>query len=966
MALETQMIDIPLTLGVDSKGTDLTTEGSEFSEIINMRSDFTGGYLPRTSYAVTTAISPALSGAAWMVSTPTETIYTNGRTIAGSTPVSTIASAAGKVYRRGFGSELGFDPAQVSCATVSSKVLVAWYASDAKIGFQWYDPALDRATYAGSLAQANATNIVVTSGPSHGYIWQGSNTALTISKITVDGGLSTSLTVSNAGVNLTIYDVVYSSVDASWYMIYTSGATTKMVRYSLSGSTMTAGTPVTLTGAASDNVAICLLNPGGSEKIGAAYMTPAFYSVVGVVYSDISGVENSVSYSAGGPIYNLGVGYGGSSDKMFATMTTYPFSLVPKMAGFSMTSSGAITSFTQVYTPFVVNSTPVALQETPEAAYLPYVATVDVQNAPTYSSAGFGRATSGALNQSYRWNSGSAVPQPYYRAIPLVTVGSKIIIPQIWEGSVDTIGTDQVSGFDYVYTQRVVGAVIIDESANIQAQYYNQGTSQTIVAGGVFGLDNQGVSPHNAFPIPTIVGSSFTQSTAGGNLVVGSRYSYRIVKRWSDAAGNKFESVSPPIYTTITSGKDTLNMVIYGINTVQAQPPNAAGSAVECIIYRTEENGSIHYKRTSLLLALTGSSTFVDGANTGSLDFSDALVYDGGELEDKELSHVNFSTAWQGRICAITADSDYKVFYSKPSVDYYGARFADGLSIDVPHASGGLLALASMDYALYMFAKNEVYSISGQPAGATGEGGSLGTPERRFNGIGCSNPKSVLLTPKGIVFQSSKGIYLILRNQELVFIGSGPFADRATSIVGSFVDEARSEFHYTLSTGVEWVYNWEDKIWTSFILPATPIYSTLQGSTPKFLSAAGVYTGSSGSETIPITMTTSWIALSGIQGFQRVRNLMLLMSNLSYPVLTISIYTDYDDTTPVQTYSINTSTQIAVADPLQIRLNLQNQKCEALKIKIYSPTAGWGISGLSMEVGVKPGHYKPRTAPNTF
>lgn len=170
-----------------------------------------------------------------------------------------------------------------------------------------------------------------------------------------------------------------------------------------------------------------------------------------------------------------------------------------------------------------------------------------------------------------------------------------------------------------------------------------------------------------------------------------------------------------------------------------------------------------------------------------------------------------------------------------------------------------------------------------------------------------------------------------------------------------------------MSGNVEWVYNWQDNLWTSFTMTETPLACALQGSTPIFSGATGIWEVNSGSsEVIPLTMTSAWIATTGIQGFQRVRNIMLLLKYLAAHTLTIKIYTDYNNDTAVQTYTINTATDVATTTPYQLRLHLQNQKCEAVKIKIESATAGWEISGLSMEVGVKRDHYKARTAPNTF
>jgi hypothetical protein len=117
-------------------------------------------------------------------------------------------------------------------------------------------------------------------------------------------------------------------------------------------------------------------------------------------------------------------------------------------------------------------------------------------------------------------------------------------------------------------------------------------------------------------------------------------------------------------------------------------------------------------------------------------------------------------------------------------------------------------------------------------------------------------------------------------------------------------------------------------------------------------------------------MTTDWLSLTGIQGYQRVRNVELLLEYIAAHTLQVDLYTDYDETTAVQTSTIASSAitpAVGVGKAFQVRIHVQNQKCEAIKIKLSSAVAGWKISGITLEVGSKLNDYKPRaqTTPNT-
>lgn len=969
MALDTQMIDISLTQGVDTKMVQNTTLDTQFTEIVNMRSDYTGGFAPRSGYSVSSASSASYPVVAptWMVSNPTSTLYSATGFVRGGYIGSNILTAPAEVKRRAFGSRLDVDPQYLAVNAIGGKVLLVWsYSGTTRIEYQWYDPSTDSMEQGGYIPTSNAvTDMQVTSGSDYARVWfTDGTTSIFIYTVFNSDSSPVALTFGAFGAVVARLDAYYDSIGDKYYLLYVEGTNTKLAQVTIVGSGVTLGTPVTLIAAASANVALVTAAGSGATTYVciAAYVT-ATTTFYGGCYTRANPpvLVGSLNTAAGLPatVNNLGI-----CDAKTATIATATFNTPNATTGMPETRQALITTGSMIVsaainTPYAVYTGPIALAA--QNTYSVFAGRVDIQNAATYSSAGLGALSS----MSYRWSVASAAIQLVQRGPRIIEVSGRYIVPQLWEGRVESI-TPATSGFDTYNTQRNCGVVVIDTNKSVGAQYFAYGTAQVVAAGSLYGWDSQGLAPQCAWPIPVIQVSTLA-TAAGGSLDANSRYSYRIAKRWTDSLGNILESISPPFVISTAGANQTITFVIPGNTTPLSQAQNSGAAAVKFYIYRTEGNGTIHYLRSSHTPQLSASITITDTTADSSLDLSDSLPYDGGELEDIEVAHIQHMTLWQGRLVALTADYNNKVYYSKPQEDFRQVRFASGLEISFPAASGGLTAIAGMDYSLYAFSRNQIFTVSGQPAGATGENGSIGSPELRFSGIGCVAAKSVVITPKGIAFQSDKGIYLILRNQELTFIGGGPFADRATTIMGAYADEARSEIHYTLSTGVVWVYNWQENLWTSFQLASTPLAASLQGQTAGYLSTGGVnQISASSTEVIPLTMTSAWIATTGIQGFQRVRNIMLLLKYLAAHTLTISIYTDYNNDTAVQTYTINTATDVATTTPYQLRLHLQNQKCEAVKIKITSATAGWEISGLSMEVGVKRDHYKARTAPNTF
>jgi hypothetical protein len=404
-------------------------------------------------------------------------------------------------------------------------------------------------------------------------------------------------------------------------------------------------------------------------------------------------------------------------------------------------------------------------------------------------------------------------------------------------------------------------------------------------------------------------------------------------------------------------------------------PDQASSTWTEAVvdIYLTEANGTIPYK----LDTISSSSSYFSGAApyyyvvvNDDVDLATPLPSAGGEISNTSLSAVRHAVPWRGRVAALVADNARLISYSKPVDNNNFISFAPGLEVEIYQAESDLNALATMDGVLYAFSANQIYTVYGDPAGSTGEGSTLTTPEIRFNGVGCRDAKSVILTPKGIFFKSDKGFYVILRNQELVFVGEGPFDARATEIVGAWADRTYSEVGFALSNGDAWVYDWQQAAWFRWDLllstPSDPVTgATYLDNAIVYNTPSSVYIESSGSsEVIPISMTTAWIRLGALQGYQRVYNMWLYLESLAAHTLTVDMYIDGVETS-VYTWTI-TSAGLASSTPEQIRLSVPTQKCSAIKLKLSSTVAGWKLKGLMAEIGSKDTTFKSRNAPNNY
>jgi hypothetical protein len=496
-----------------------------------------------------------------------------------------------------------------------------------------------------------------------------------------------------------------------------------------------------------------------------------------------------------------------------------------------------------------------------------------------------------------------------------------------------------------------------------------QGDSAAIVGPKVTPVDGIGVGPSTVWPMFTPQDMLLRNATG---LSTSSTYFVVFVKRWEDGYGNSQTMETPPV--RIVTGAGTNLRPQFGLSKGAFKIPGSENSTTaEAVIdvYLTEANGTIPYfNQTIGSSSLTGAAPYYFVLSNSTADLTRPLPSAAGEIPNTSPSGIRHAASWKGRIAALVADNTRQVIYSKPAQTNEFISFAPGLEVSVPQSDSDLTALATMDGVLYAFSENQIYTVYGDPAGATGEGGTLTLPEIRFNGVGCEDPKSVILTPKGIFFKSAKGVYLILRNQELVFVGNGPFDDRTASVTGAWASVDTSEVGYSLTDGTAWVYDWEQNTWFRWLLPrASQAHvvssSTTLGGLTAYNTSGGLYIENpASSETIPVSVSTAWIRLGSLQGYQRVYAMWLYLERVADHTLTINMYIDGSETS-VHTWSI-ASTGLATTNPEQIRLSVPIQKCSAIKLKISSTNAGWKLKGLMAEIGAKDSSFKSRNAPNNY
>jgi hypothetical protein len=427
-------------------------------------------------------------------------------------------------------------------------------------------------------------------------------------------------------------------------------------------------------------------------------------------------------------------------------------------------------------------------------------------------------------------------------------------------------------------------------------------------------------------------------------------------------------------YATIPPG-NSANSLVVTIDTL----PFTDKKNVMIRLYVSVANGAENYFNTAFQIANDPTQATVQITVSALPNTTGPNLYTyGGVVSDKPLPAVDFVARYKSRVLAIPSEARTQFWFSQeiiPSaVSEPGTpiEFSDQLTWNISDLGGTLTGLFQLDDKLILQKGDLSFVMNGEGPDLTGAQNDFPDPQLIASDSGLINPASLVMTPMGLIYQSKRGFYLLDRSLGVQYIGAEVEAFANSTVIAASLLPRYNIVAIFLSTGTVLCYDYLAKSWSQwsgFSLTDAALIGdliTLVGSngvisqeTPfAFVDAPGIG--------ISMGITTGWISLSGIQGYQRAYSLYVLGTYKSPHTLNVSIAYDYAS-------SASQLTAIPIAsDPglYEFRVPLAQQKCTALKISISdSPTSpygeGFSLSNISLRVGIKKGASKLGAA-NTF
>ncbi len=515
--------------------------------------------------------------------------------------------------------------------------------------------------------------------------------------------------------------------------------------------------------------------------------------------------------------------------------------------------------------------------------------------------------------------------------------------------------------------------VMVDHAATSRWQPVDFADAVHMSAGCASYFDGVRVAEMNFLRPGQMVAAAPFAAVSG--LALGT-YFYTCVYEQIDAAGNLHQS-EPALPQSVTVGAGLpppASVILSLIRLIPTTRQDAEDNTnpVRVAIYRTAPNGGTYYRLATVDnqpggVNLTYTDEITD-VTTGALLYTQPGTR-GTALPHRAPPSLSFLVQHGDSLAGI-ADNG-AIWFSGAHVPGEGAWWNPLMSVTIEDANRPV-ALASFDGRLYVFMRSRIWVIDGPGYADNGTGG-YSPPQRLGVASGCVEPRSVVMTPWGTFFQSDRGLELLTRTGEVQWIGE-VVRDRLAAfpvVTGATHNPDTDQVVFSCATteastsGVLLALDLATSTWSTYDYPSNAgaataprsVVTALRGGAPELHWIDGAEGESIAYDDATIgydeiaaanvwadgVLETAWIKLAGLQGYQRVWRILLLLRRITDHALTVELAFDYSDTY-TETFTW-TAAEIAALPREQAEVRPRRQKCQAVRVRVTDAAGGTLGSG---------------------
>lgn len=514
------------------------------------------------------------------------------------------------------------------------------------------------------------------------------------------------------------------------------------------------------------------------------------------------------------------------------------------------------------------------------------------------------------------------------------------------------------------------------------------GQNLNITGGFLWGYDGFVPTENNFFLYPDQVEAAGTGTT--GSLSA-QQYFYQVTYEWTDNQGNAFRS-APSIPVTVTLTSDT--SIAINVPTLRLTY-KTAGIPIKICIYRWSTAQQSYYQVTSITAPVENNLTidsirYLDILSDADILGNNLLYTTGGVLEDTSAPASNILALFDDRLWLVDAEDQNLLWYSKQVIEATPVEMSDLLTFYIAPSTGAqgstgtITALYPMDDKLIIFKKDALYYINGSGPDNTGAQNGYSQPIFISGTVGCDKPRSIVMSPSGLMFKTDKGIWLLGRDLSTTYVGAPVEDFNNQEVVYALAIPDTNQVRFGLDGGSTLMFDYFVNEWGQFKgIPS--VSGTLYAGAHTIVNQYGQVsqekpnTYLDGTSPVLMSFTTAWLKLEGLRGYMRAFWFSFLGTFLSPHKLQVSVAYDYNSSAtqsdlilPINYsgpygsypyYGGDGHTPYGGPTPIeQWRVFLERQRCKAFQITIqevfdpqYGTIAGPGLtmSGVSCMVGFK-------------
>ena len=577
------------------------------------------------------------------------------------------------------------------------------------------------------------------------------------------------------------------------------------------------------------------------------------------------------------------------------------------------------------------------------------------------------------------------------------TVGTPCSSPEVSTGNFATVSGELTrlvltSGINISPTGLV--RLTMSPSSSVPPVRAQLGESTYLAGGSLAAFDGDEVVEHG-FPLfPE--GVAITVLGAGGAMTAGV-HQVCFIYEWVDNAGQRHQSAPSPVIQVTAVANDSLSCQVPTLLLSQK-------TGIEIVAFMTQAGG-LTFNRVVLNNGIYDPEPNLTTANivTYLIDDADAtiagneLLYTqpnkaGTTLANVAPGPVNHLAIAHNRLWYDKADQPGAFGFSQEYINNLGLQFSPDLGGLVPLDSGDSAGVAALDEKVILFRERKLFVVYGTGPTPSGGYNNYSDPQEIPSDVGCSEARSIVRIPQGLMFKSQKGWYLLGRDLTTRYIGEGVALYDGNSVSSACMLEDRQEARFTSTSGVHFSYcylhnEWSilqrattayaiaDSIWWPVLAAWVHISTTSGLNYDRDPSVVGLTVDQCGSDTaraIQWRGRTSWLKLAALEGYQRVRWLYLTMTAIDMPSTTLNIAVDYDDLPSAGAagaYNFNivfSSITGLNVNSIDVRHKLRRMKCKSVRFTFTqvcdSSECLNGLQAMALQLGMKRGVNRLRAA----